>query len=160
MSISTEDAAEFDVITDEASIRLAAERIRGANCRAEATPGGRAGDQWSGPERRREHRGQLTLGALLLPVQVESGRARAISPDQPQRPVLTLNISPQGIAFRHDSPLPVKHGILEFDLSTEGRVELLVEQRWTRRYLGSAFGYQSGCKIVGVAHRSGGAESE
>jgi hypothetical protein len=154
MSASTVTALEFEVLADEASIRLAAEKIRRENGRADAILKGR--DQWSGTERRTEQRGKLILGAFLTPVLVEGDRVSAVG-DQPQVPVLTQNISPHGIAFRHDSPTDAKHGVLEFALWVEGLVELLVEIRWTRRCLSSAFSYESGCKILGVIQRSGSA---
>jgi hypothetical protein len=154
MSISTVDAVEFELSPDYESIRLAGERIRRGNAQAEAILRGRSAEDWPGPERRRERRTQLVLGAFLLPVEVCGERARPLSVEQRQLPVLTRDLSPHGIAFQHDRPLPGRHAILEFALWNEGIVELLVERRWSQSDEGTAFCHRSGCRILAVARRT------
>jgi hypothetical protein len=151
MSISTAQAAEFELIANEGSIRIAVERVRRGNVRAEAILRGWEPGRCPDPERRKERRRGLVLGAFLIPVEVEDHRARALDDTETQLPVLTRDISPHGVGFQHDRPLPGRHGVLQFDLWGDGTVELLIEQKWTRVSSGTAFRHLSGCRIVGVA---------
>ena len=158
MSSSTAQSVEFELTANEGGIRIAVERIRRGNVRAEAILRGWEPGRCPDPERRKERRRGLVLGAFLIPVEVEGNRARALDGEATQLPVLTRDISPHGIGFQHDRPVPVQHGVLQFDLWGDGMVELLVEQKWTRVTSGTAFRHLSGSRIVAVAREA--AESD
>ena len=140
---------EFDLYTDEASIRLAAERIRASV--------GRAGLDPSAPvtqliaEQRSEPRYDYLTGAFLIAVKVDGGRARQLSPDEPRFPAITVDISRHGVGVHHVHPLVHRTHVLTCDTWTDKPVNLLVERQWTRREDGSLFGYRSGFSIRGVA---------
>jgi hypothetical protein len=149
MTTTLESAVEFDIYTDEPSIRLAAQRIRTGIGRLELSR-----PTWGTPtddERRSEPRHPLVAGAFLMPVEMAGERARQLDADEPLVPVITLNMSPRGVGIQHQEPVPEKTCLLIFDLWAEDPVALLVKHRWFRQESESGFRYRSGFAIIGVA---------
>ena len=146
------ESLEFDLYTDEASIRLAAERIRASVGRTGLDPSAR-GTQAS--EQRTEPRFGYLTGAFLIAVKVDGGRARQLSRDEPRLPAITVDISLHGVGVQHVHPLMHRTHVLTCDTWTDKPVSLLVERRWTRHEDESVFGYRSGFAIRGVASERG-----
>lgn len=146
--ISAPETVEFDIYTDEASVRRAAERIRAGiglvRPLAAVTP--------IEPEQRSEARYPLVTPASLIAVRLHDGRAEQVDPDELPLAVMTLNMSPHGVGIEHDQPVPDRTCIIIFEAGLDEPVSLLVRHRWFRQEDGAAeYRYRSGFEILGVA---------
>jgi hypothetical protein len=146
--IAAPETLEFDIYTDEASVRRAAERIR-AGIGLRSVP---AATMPTEPDLRSEARYPLATAASLVAVRLHNGRATQVDPDDPPVPVMTLNMSPHGVGIEHDQPVPDRTCIINFGAGMDEPVSLLVRHRWFRQEDGGgACRYRSGFEILGVA---------
>ena len=147
--LAAPETVEFDVYTDEASVRRAAERIRAGIGVARSLPAATSPTQ---PELRSEARYPLATAASLVAVRLHDGRATQVDSDEPPLPVMTLNMSPHGVGIEHDEPVPDRTCIIVFEAGMDEPVSLLVRHRWFRQEDGAAaYRYRSGFEILGVA---------
>ena len=145
--LAAPETVEFDVYTDEASVRRAAERIRAAIGLSRSIPAAPAE-----PDLRREGRYPLATAATLVAVRLHDGRATQVDPDEPPLPVMTLNMSPHGVGIGHDQPVPDRTCLIVFEAGMDEPVSLLVRHRWFRQEDdGGDYRYRSGFEILGVA---------
>lgn len=106
------------------------------------------GQETYAKERRREPR-----QTLKVPVNLRSALVKGLSiyvhEDEQPFLALTSNISLSGLGIVHDRPLPAQVFLVEFDVSEEEPLSLLVEACWTARPFPQS--YRTGGRIRGVA---------
>lgn len=85
----------------------------------------------TGDERRRHFRERIEIPLYLYALTATEKGYRLLS----RVPLIAVSrdISPQGIGWRCDSPLPSQVLVVELDIVGRGCVRLLVETRWQRK---------------------------
>jgi len=127
-------------------IAAAVEAIRDGNERDCQRVTGTSLNHLEVADRRERERYEICLPFYLTPF-FQNETLRNCGEDRPFIAV-TRDLSPRGIGFRCDEPVPLGHVIAEFDSQQTGCIKLLLEIRWRRRQ--SLHCYLAGARIERV----------